>query len=243
MGTSANYNAPTSPQWRKLKGKVTRLTGQGSPSSTGIKEIFRDFVNANYGSSLRVSGPSGAARRQVAQNVARKMGGFFSSVADVGFHKAFEDAGLGSLEGKTLSEIAHSLLDHLGGPSNTLDETDARTALCDLMDEILNDADSPEDIEEAMETRSYGEALDNLIRRFFGYYIYEQFCRNFYGQLVANIGNEETEKSVDEIRIYICEVLKDATGDQDVSQINWNSDQGQQIIEEILQETLEVFSE
>lgn len=243
MGTSTNYNASTSPQWKKLKGKVTRLTGQGPPSSTSIKEILRDFVNVNYGSLQETSSSRTTARRQVAQNVARKIGGFFSEVADVGFRRAFEDADLGSLEGKTLSEIAHLLLDYFGGPSNTLDEVDARMALCDLMDEILNDADSPEDVEEVMETRAHGEALDNLIRRFFGYYIYEQFCKDFYGKLVANIGNEQAEESVDEIRDYICDALKDATGNQNVSQINWDSNRGQQVIEEILQETLEVFSE
>ena len=54
MGTSTNYNAPTSPQWRKLKGKITRLTGQGPLSSAGIEGILRDFVNVNYGSSLVV---------------------------------------------------------------------------------------------------------------------------------------------------------------------------------------------
>ena len=242
MGTSTNYNAPTEPQWKKLKGKVSRLTGHGQLNSTGIKGILRDFVNVNYGSSRGASGPGGTARRQVAQNAARKIGGFFSAVNDVGFRKAFEDVGLGSFEGKTLSEIAHALLDHFGGPSNTLDEVDVRMALCDLMDEILNNADSPEDVEKAMETRAHGEALDNLIRRFFGYYIYEQFCRDFYGRLVANIGNEEAEQSVNEIRDYICEALKDEIGDQDMNQINWNGDQGEQIIGKILDETLEVFS-
>lgn len=243
MGTSTNYNAPTSPQWKKLKGKVSRLTGHGRFNSTGIKGILRDFVNVSYGSSRGASGPGGTARRQVAQNVAQKIGSFFSSVGNVGFREAFEDAGLGSLAGKTVSEIAHSLLDHLGGPSNMLNEADARTALCDLMDEILSDADSPEDVEKAMEMRAYGEALDNLIRLFFGYYIFQQFCRNFYGRLVANIGDEDAEESVNQIRDYIYEALKDEIGDRDMNQINWSGNQGQQIVEEILQETLEVFSE
>ena len=199
-------------------------------------------MNVNYGSSRGAISPGGAVRRRTAQNVARNIGGFFSSVANVGFREAFEDAGLGPLEGKTLSEIAHLLLDHFGGPSNTLDEVDARTALCDFMDEILNDADSPEDVEEAMEMRAHGEALNNLLQRFFGYYIYEQFCRDFYGQLVANIGNEEAEESINKIRDYVCEALEEAIGDRDMSQVNWGGDQGQQIIDEILDETLEVFS-
>lgn len=242
MGTSTNYNAPTSPQWRKLKGKVTRFAGQGSLTSTGIKEILRDFVNVNYGSSPRTSGTGGAARRRTAQNVAQDIGRFFSSVASSDFRKAFEETVLESLEGKTLSEIAHLLLDYLGGPSGTLDKADVRTALCDLMDEILNEADTVEDVEEVMEIRSHGEALDNLIRRFFGYYIYEQFCRDLYGQLITNIGDEQAEEFVNEIRDYICEALRDVVGDQDISQVDWNGSQGQQIVEQILQETLEVFS-
>ena len=242
MGTSTNYNAPTSPQWKKLKGKVTRSTGQGSLSSTSRKEILRDYVNVNYGSSRGTTNRGRAARRRAAQSVAQSIGGFFSSVASEGFQKAFKDAGLGSLEGKTVGEIAHSLLDYLGGPSGTLDKADVRTALCDLMDEILKDADTVEDVEEAMEMRSHGEALDNLIRHFFGYYIYEQFCRDLYGQLVTNIGDERAEESVNEIRDYICDALRDVVGDQDISQVDWNGSQGQQIVEQILQETLEVFS-
>ena len=242
MGTSTNYNAPTSPQWKKLKGKVTRLTGQGSLTSTSIKEILRDFVNVNYGPSPGTSRTGGAARRQTAQNVARNIGRFFSSVASSGFRKAFEETVLESLEGKTLSEIGHLLLDYLGGPSGTLDKADVRTALCDLMDEILNDTDTVEDVEEAMEMISHGEALDNLLRRFFGYYIYEQFCRDFYGQLVTNIGDEQAEEAVNAIRDYICEALRDIVGDRDISQVDWNGSRGQQITEQILQETLEVFS-
>lgn len=245
MGTSTNYKAPTSPQWRKLKGKVTRLTRKGILSSAGIKGILQDYVNVNYNASRRPSshGSGVTARRRAARNTAQNIGGFFSSIADIGFRETFEEAGFGSLEGKSLSEIAFMLLNHLGGPSSTLDEADARTALCDLMDEILNDAESLEDVEEAMETISHGEALGNLIRRFFGYYIYEQFCGDFYGQLVGNIGDRQAEESIDQIREYICDALKDIVGDQDINQIDWSGSRGQQIVEDILQETLEVFSE
>ncbi len=246
MGTSTNYKAPTSPQWRKLKGEVTRLTRRGIPSSIGIKGIIQDFVKVNYGSSHGTgSGGSkvgGTARRQAAQNVARKIGESFSSVADVGFREAFEDAGLGSLEGKSIREIVYSLVDYLGGPKSTLDETDAQTALGDLMDEILNDANSLEEVEEAIETRCHGASLGNLIQSFFGYYIYQQFCRVFYERLVANIGERRADESIDEIRDYICETVKYVVSDRNITQIDWNESQGQQVIDEILQETLEVFS-
>ena len=242
MGTSTNYNAPISPQWKKLKSKVTRLTRPGVPSLTSIKEILQDFVTVNYGTSQGSSGSRGTAQRRAAQHVARNIGQFFASVAEVGFRKAFEDAGLGSLEGKSLSEIVYSLLDYLGGSSSTLDDTDIQTALCDLVTEILNGADSLEEFEEAIQTKSHGEFLENLIISFFGYYVYQQFCRVFYAQLIANIGERQADESINEIREYICLKVKDVVSDRDVKQIDWNGSQGQQIIEEILQRTLEVFS-
>ena len=243
MGTSTNYNAPTSPQWSKLKGKVTRLTRQGTLGSTGIKGILQDFVTVNYGVSRGARSGGGTGHRRIAQNVARNIGQFFSSVADVGFREAFERAGLGSLEGKSVREIGYSLLDYLGGPSSTIDETDARQALSDLMDEILNDADSLEDVEEAMEMESHGEALEDLIQRFFGYYIYEQFCSVFYERLVDGIGHIQADKCVDEIRDYICAAVKDVISDKNVSKIDWSGTQGQQIVDKILQDTLEVFTD
>ena len=175
MGTSTNYKAPTSPQWSNLKRKITRVMRQGRPSPSAIKGILRDFVTVNYGSLRGASYDGSLGQTRAAQNVARNIGGFFSSIADVGFRKAFEQLGLGSLEGKSLGEIAHSLLDYLGGPSSTIDEVDARNALSNLIDEILKDADSLEEIEEAIEMRSHGESLKNLIQCFFGYYIHEQF--------------------------------------------------------------------
>lgn len=242
MGTSTNYNAPTSPQWKKLKGKVTRLTRPGVPSLTSIKEILQDFVNVNYVTSRDSSGSRGTAHRRDVQDVARNIGRFFASAAEVGFRQAFEDAELGSLEGKSLSEIVYLLLDHLGGPSSTLDDTDIQTALCDLVAEIFNGADSLEEFEEAIQTKSSGEFLENLIISFFGYYVYQQFCRVFYEQLIANIGERQADESINGIREYICLKVKDVVSDRDVKQIDWNGSQGQQIVEEILQRTLEVFS-
>ena len=242
MGTSTNYKAPTSQQWSDLKRKVTRLMCQGRPSSSDIKRILQDFVSVNYGTSQGTGRGGGTGGGRVAQGVTQNIGGFFSSVADVGFREAFELAGLGSLEGKSVREIGHSLLDCLGGSSNTIDEVDARKALSNLIDEILKDTDSLEEVEEAMEAISHGESLNNLIQRFLGYLIYEQFCRNHYGQLVARIGEVQADERIDGIKVCIFDVLSHLTRDQDISRIDWNGTQGQQIIDKILQDTWKAFS-
>ena len=215
---------------------------QGTPSPSDIKGILHDFVTVNYDSARTSSDSRTTGEGRAAQNIAQNIGGFFSSVADVGFREAFKQADLGLLEGKSVQEIGYSLLEYFGGPGSTIEETDARTALSDLMDEILNGASSVEDVEEVMETKSQGESLEDLIRRFFGYYIYEQFCRVFYERLAARIGDIQADRLIGEIQDYIFEALKYITRHQDVSQIDWDGSQGQQIIDEILQETLEVFS-
>ena len=249
MGTSTNYKAPTFPQWKNLKTKVTKLTNQGKLDPADIGEILHDFVTVNYDPSEEVSRGEGTASARAAQYVppraraaiavAPKIGGFFALVNDIGFPEAFNRVDLGSLEGKSVREIVDLLLDYLGGPSGTLDQTDASTAIADLMEKTLEDADTPEDVEEQMEATPHG---DDLIRDFFGYYIYEQFCRTHYERLVANVGDQRANECINQIRDYICEVLTDTVSNRDVSQIDWNGSKGQQIVADILRETLEVFS-
>ena len=231
-----------------------------NPTDIDIQEIVTDFVKINYGSSQGTgSGRGGngrsstgnssrggndrasagaAARRRAARNVARNIEGFFSSVANIGFRETFERAGLGQLEGKSVREIAYSLLDYLGGPSSTLDQVNARKALTDLMGEIFHDVHSPEDVEEAMERRSDGESFADMIRTFFGHYINAQFVSAFYERVTAHRPGTQI---FGKIRNFICAAVKFEVRHQDVSKINWSGNQGQQIIDNIFKKTLEVF--
>ena len=288
MGTSTNYNAPTSPQWRDLKRRVTHVTDhdtpdsgdtdtqdtpdsgdtdtqdtpdsgdtdtQDTPDSGDIQQIVTNFVKVNYVSSQDPgssgSGGSGSSRSsnsgggivptgrtRAARNVAHNIRGFFSSVANSGFREAFERAGLGPLEGKSVREIGYSLLNYLGGPSSTLDQVDARRALTDLMREILRDVHSPEDVEEAMEKISQGTSFANMILNFFGHYIYAQFISSFYERVTAR---RSGTKIFGKIRNFIRAALKFEVRHQDVSKIDWSGDQGRQIVDNIFQKTLGVF--
>ena len=231
-----------------------------SPTDIDIQGIVTDFVKINYGSSHGTSShrggngssrrgnssrsdngrasAEGTARRRAARNVARNIQGFFSSVANIGFKETFEQAGLGQLEGKSVREIAYSLLDYLGGPSSTLDQADARKALTDLMGEIFHDLHSLEDVEEAMERISDGESFADMIRSFFGHYINAQFVSAFYERITAR---KPGTQIFGKIRNFIRDAVKFKVRHQDVSRINWSGDQGQQIIDNIFQNTLEVF--
>lgn len=241
MGTSKGYSAPTTPPWRNLKANVTRLANEGLLAPGSAKNILGEYIKTNGGARRIAQGGGTIGGGRVAQKVARKVGGFFSSVSSLGFAEALRQAGLGELVGKPVREIIFSLIDYLGGPSNTLDEVDARNALSRVSDELLEEATDFESMEKILEETSKEDKLSNFLIRFFGYYLYEQFCRVFYERLVARHGEPKAESFLDGILDYIRSALHLKTLDQDITKIDWAGTQGQQLADDILQTTFEVF--
>ena len=89
--------------------------------------------------------------------------------------------------GKPVSEVLLGLLDRLGGNSSTIDEADARQALSDLQEELFAEATDAEKIEAVL--LDAAQNLENLLERFFGYYIFEQFSRVSFERLVQRVGD------------------------------------------------------
>lgn len=241
MGTSSGYEAPTTPDWRDLKAKATRTARDGSASPSTAKSTLRDIIRTSGGARniSRGGGAIGAGRS--AQNTARNLANFISSVGAVGLHQALESFGLSEFVGRSASEIIPALVDKLGGPSSTINDTDARKALSIVMDQLLKDLDTPEQVEEALNQIIEGEALESLLNQFFGYYLYEQFCRVFYERLGNRVGRSNADSYLSSIFDTIKSALELMTSDRDLSQIDWKSAEGQNITDQILQDTFEIF--
>lgn len=241
MGTSAGYEAPTTPDWNNLKSQVTRTARSGSASPGTAKNTLNDFIRTSGGARTvsRGGGAIGAGRS--AQNTARRLAGFVSSVGAVGLRQALESFGLSEFVGKPASEIIPALVDKLGGSSSTINDADARNALSKVMDELLSGLDTPEQVEEALSQVMEGEALEGLLDQFFGYYLYEQFCRVFYERLVSRVGRSNADLYLSSIFDTIKSAFDLMTSDKDLSQIDWAGADGQNIADQILQDTFEIF--
>jgi len=241
MGTSSGYEAPTTLDWRVLKAKVTRTARDGSASPSTAKSTLRDLIRTSGGAHniSRGGGAIGAGRS--AQNTARNLANFISSVGAVGLHQTLESFGLSEFVGRSASEIIPALVDKLGGPSSTINDTDARKALSIVMDQLLKDLDTPEQVEEALNQIMEGEALESLLNQFFGYYLYEQFCRVFYERLGNRVGRSNADSYLSSIVDTIKSALELMTFDRDLSQIDWKGAEGQNIADQILQDTFEIF--
>lgn len=241
MGTSSGYKAPTTPDWKNLKGQVTRTARDGSVLPHTARNTLNDFIRTSGGARTISQGGGAIGAGRSAQNTARNLANFISSVGAVGLHQALESFGLSEFVGRSASEIIPALVDKLGGPSNTINDTDARKALSIVMDQLLKDLDTPEQVEEALNQIMEGEALESLLNQFFGYYLYEQFCRVFYERLENSVGRSNADSYLSSIFDTIKSALKLMTFDRDLSQIDWKGGEGQNIADQILQDTFEIF--
>lgn len=241
MGTSSGYEAPTTPDWRDLKAKVTRTARDGSVLPHTARNTLNDFIRTSGGARTISRGDGAIGAGRSAQNTARRLANFVSSVGAVGLRQALESFGLSELVGKPASEIIPALVDKLGGPSSTINDTDARKALSIVMDQLLKDFDTPEQVEEALNQIMEGEALESLLNQFFGYYLYEQFCRVFYERLGNRVGRSNADSYLSSIFDTIKSALELMASNRDLSQIDWKGAEGQNIADQILQDTFEIF--
>ncbi|MFW5901393.1 MAG: hypothetical protein ACOCUK_02490 [bacterium] len=109
------------------------------------------------------------------------------------------------------------------------------------MNELLGDLETPEQVEETLEQVVAEEGLEDLLGSFFGYYLYEQFCRVFYERLVNRVGRQNADSYLRSILDTIKASLALKISGRDLSQIDWGGAEGQNISDNILQETFEIF--
>ncbi|MGO9374670.1 MAG: hypothetical protein ACLQBD_21580 [Syntrophobacteraceae bacterium] len=242
MGTSSSYSAP--PSWGDLKGDVTRAAGDGSVSPFKARELVRSFISHNGGSSAMAGGSSGHSRGTVAigraaRSVARNLGGFISDVGRVGLESALRNAGWADLIDRPVNEILAGLLDRLGGEASTIDDVDARMALSQLQDKYFADAATSDELEEILTTQAH--SLNAILQEFFGFYLFEVFCRVFFERLVQRIGEVQAHSFLDEIGDFINSTLANRTASRNISQVDWAGDEGKAMTAEIMESTLNVF--
>ena len=242
MGTSTKYEAPAGGEWTKLKTKITQLVTQGKSSPTHIREIVKIFLEGDAPWAWVANNGEGGERGKAALIVARNIGRFFCLVIKFGFYEAFKGTCFENLDEKSVSEIRHSLFIHLGCPGNINDEIDARNALLNLLNEIFKDIDTLEEVEQVMKTLCPSQSFVNMIRRFFGHYFCEQFSRMFHEPLLQE-GKMPAKaiEGVHKIREGIWSAVEDIISNRnvshiDVSHIDWNENEGYQIVYETFQE-------
>ncbi|HEX3530197.1 MAG TPA: hypothetical protein VH988_24315 [Thermoanaerobaculia bacterium] len=251
MGTSKGYEMPTGGEWTPLKRGATKYANDGGNGPVSPERLLRDYLAANGGARALSRGQGGGGGGhtsggrgrggRAARDVGRRLGGFLASVGSVGLDNALRDAGLAELIGRPAEEVSAGLLNALSDPANTLDEHAARLALAKLNDEMLRGAGSYEEVGRRLSEALDQRGLTNILASFFGHYLYERFCRDFYEDWVKKVGSASASRLLKSIKDCIHSSLKAKLIGRDVTRMNWRGREGLGLTEQVMRETLEIF--
>ncbi|HWO75978.1 MAG TPA: hypothetical protein VNM69_08795 [Bacillus sp. (in: firmicutes)] len=215
------------------------MAKEGPLGIDNSKQLVGQFIRANGGSQgVARNGGMGA---KSAQAIAKNLGSFLSLVNRIGLDEVLKQAGLEHLKDRTTSDIVLSLIDYFGEDASTIDQVDARNALSQLMDELFEEAEGMDDIGQVLEGSANPDKLTEILEKFFGYYVYQQFCRSFYERLASKVGNTQAESFLNDILDYIKSEITVLALDRDITQVDWNGQEGEEICAQVLEKTLDVF--
>ena len=239
MGTSTNYAAP--PSWGPLKREITRAAVAGSPGRARARQALQDYIRQSGGARAMARTSSSVGTGKGARSIAGRLGTFISDVAARGLDVSLRNVGLSGLVGKPVSEVLAGILNHIGGPASTIDEVDARTALARLREKTMDSAANTEDLEKLLSAQA-GQ-LEAMLRDFFGFYLFEQFCRVFFERLVQRVGETKALSFIQEIEDFVNSALANRMVGRNLIAIRWDSGEGRAILAEIMESAFKVFGE
>jgi hypothetical protein len=220
MGTSKDVGGAKSPEWSRLRRRATQFAkdGGGREAAAGL---VAGFVAALGGAAAALASSPATTRSGQA------LAGFLSGVAHEGPTPTLEDLGLGSLADCPRDEVISGLADRFAGSGATLEEAAARKALIDVLDDVIPEDGSLDDVQ------MDATALESALRLFLAYTVYYRLDA-WIADRIAKLADPADQQGMErEIRSYIVDATRlDLTG-VDVLHVDWASPAGRQLMERI----------
>lgn len=240
MGTSKAYGGlKGNPTWGPLSRTITRAVNGGHPTRNSLGSVMSHTV-AHMGGSHGVSSGGSSTRGRAGVRTARQLGTFIGNVQNYGFTQAL-DLIAGGVEIEDANQAINVILEHCAESASILDETAAKAAMRDLLEEIGTDAETLEELGDSFETAIKDYGVEELLVKYFGYYLYEHLCTDFYEKLIKEKGIRETEGFYKDLKDYIVEKTKTTSKHRDLRKVDWQSDYGKELMQEIFRDTLKEF--
>lgn len=260
MGTSKGYTMPTGGEWRPLKNEANKFIKDkggkdrnNNPLTVTPERLLGRYITALGGARNLASGKDGSGesvgsakggrtgRATAAAHAGSMLGGFLSGVQASGLTGTLNEIGLSDLIGKTAPDVINGLLDAFVGPASTLDEEAARTALRELYEEILENAETYEEVDAALTKTISEEGVTNKLADFFTRYTYRLFCRDFYEDWQKKIGIEKAKQKLKEVKEYMFSALRSKISGEKTTKRDWAGRDGLRLSQKIMQNTLFIF--
>jgi hypothetical protein len=241
MGTSKSYEgAKGHPNWPQLSSSVTRACDTGVITKNSFNNITSNFVKVLGGSNFGGRGNSKIGGR-AGIKTAQKLGGFLSDVKAKGFRSALSDVGFDVTDTTKPNEAINFLLEYCAGVASSIDETAAKAAEGQLLEEIGSQAKNFEELAKNFEVSIEEYGTEELLIKYFGYYIYEHLSIDFYEKLIEEKGKAATSNFYKQLKKFVIEKVKNIARGRDLSIINWADKEGEDLVKNIFEDTLKAF--
>lgn len=233
MGTSKGYTPPTGHLWTDAKKAVTHMIKNNASSET-IGNAMSKYVSAQ-----RSNG--GGIHRGKQESVARtgvKAAAFINAVQNYGLTEALKQSGLQELVAKTPDEVLVGLLDYFTEEGSTLDESVVRDSMSEIMREKFTDKNGDKNMEDQIKNINI---LDFMLQ-FVIKCIQKDFFSTFAEKILSQCKNTKEKMDMqNNIKNFIKIHIESNYTKQEIMSINWNSDQGRNIIEQMHENTANIF--
>lgn len=256
MGTSNRRIAPKSKEWSKAKRQATGLVSTGTSSSTyNPSSAIGSYLSAVGGSPALVGGGGGgggggkksrggsAISRSVSS--AQTLGSFLRDVSIHGLDEALRRRGIHDLIGKPPSEVMAGLVDKLSDSGASLSGAIIRAAEAETLGEMFDESiDTYESLRDNWESSIDGGQLLTILVTFLANVVFQQWVSDMSEKLEngvfsadAFLGKEATVKE------FVKSQISFELGRIDPLELDWQGQDGYDLIRETLKSAIELMEE
>ncbi|MDR6564222.1 MULTISPECIES: hypothetical protein [unclassified Arcicella] len=246
MGTSKSFSDVKHsmvPNWGNLSSSLTSNCDSSVLPDQKLQSIMVNFVSALGGASTGGRGGSKVGGRSSIRT-AKKIGGVFSKFISSGnnIRQTLESTGLTDIDNQTVGDVINHLIEYCSGNATSIDDNAAKEATRLLLEELMGQAESIDKLQTLLEETFATNTLEDIIIKYFGYYINELLSKWFYEKLIKKSKNEgDCNNLFHQIKNFIVERVGDMHKNNPLQNIDWSSNEADRLIKNIQQDILTVF--
>lgn len=245
MGTSKSFSDtkhPMIPNWGALSSSLTSNCDSIVLTPQKLQNIMGNFVSTLGGASTGGRGGSKVGGRS-SIGTAKKIGGVFSQFISSGnnIRATLESTGLTNIETRTVGDVINHLIEYCSGSATSIDDNAAKEATRLLLEELMGQAETIDEIQTLLQDTFSSNTLEDVIIKYFGYYINELLSKWFYEKLIRDKNESDCNNLFNQIKNFIVERVGYMHKRNPLQNIDWSSDEADRLIKNIQQDILTVF--
>lgn len=230
-----NHESRSQGKWKNAKNVMSRYASNGSGKG-GPARAGRAYIRAEGGAQ------KAAQSVKSGKITARKLATFFTTTARSDISQGLNSIGLGHLIGKDVETVFSGLIDTLLDNGVNFDENIAREAIGDALASFYKQCSENQNFKNL--ERLTEEQLKRAIEDFVSGYIYKRWLQKL-GKCIEkkDVSEIEAVKLEGEVKIYVRDLVKLELNTRSAFSIDWNGDEGKQIIDSLYEDAYSLIEE